>query len=84
MFEFEEDTLKKIQKRNVDDYDLKLGLAMSNSIKRIVGTQILNPEAIHQRIQDRIKEYFNCYGYTSDHNPSISGSPNQKKSASCL
>lgn len=57
MFEFETNSLTALKKRKDDEYDLELGLAMSNSIKRVPGLQILSPEEIHIKIQEKVRNY---------------------------
>lgn len=57
MFEFEENSLSKLEKRNDDNFDLNLGLAVSNSIKKSPGNQILPPTEIQVKIRDKMQEY---------------------------
>jgi hypothetical protein len=57
MFEFEENSLSKLEKRRDDNFDLNLGLALSNSIKKSPGSQILSPEEIQVKIRDKIQEF---------------------------
>ena len=65
MFDFEENSLGKLLKRKNDDYDLQLGLAISKSIKKTPGSQILTPQEIHLKIQQKVKFYLNS---SSDQN----------------
>lgn len=70
MFEFEENSLIHLDKRKNDDFDVQLGLAMSNSIKKIPGSQILSPQEIHIKIQEKIENFLENFS-SNDRDNSI-------------
>lgn len=56
MFEFEDDQFKDIGKKNPEDYDIGLGIAISSSLVRKLGSQILSPEDVHSIIVSKVRE----------------------------
>lgn len=47
-FDFEEECLPPVIQHGADDYDMRLGIAISASSRRIPGSQILPPEDVQR------------------------------------
>lgn len=56
MLEFEEDRFKDVGKKNPEDYDLGLGMAISSSLAKAPGSQILSPEDVQNAVSSKIQE----------------------------
>lgn len=57
MFEFERDPIIKTTSKKLDDYDLELGMAISNSLLKTPGSQIRDPYEIKKIVDEKIKEF---------------------------
>lgn len=55
MFEFEEDKVSDVVNKNMDEYDIELGIALSKSFVRPLGTQILSPETVDIMIRKKVE-----------------------------
>jgi hypothetical protein len=56
MFELEDDSLKPVKKKKIDDYDYDYAIAVSKSLLDLAGTQIWSPEEVQKMIDQRLNE----------------------------
>ena len=55
LFEFEDDSYRSLKKTSGDSYDVGLAIALSNSMRRIPGEQILSPAEAQRLVAEKLE-----------------------------